>query len=60
MQRQIQKEIKTLENKLLILVKASDQDVLIHLKMMSRIDNKAAVMLMAIFLSVAETALSFL
>ncbi|WP_180957880.1 hypothetical protein [Psychroflexus sp. MES1-P1E] len=49
MQRPIQKEVKTLGNKLSILVKASHQDVLIRLKMMPWIDNKTSIMLMAIF-----------
>lgn len=43
--KQIQKKIKTLEYDLLVLVKQEHQKVLMHLKKILEIGNKAAVML---------------
>jgi len=46
--KQVQKEIKTLEDKLLVLVKQEHQDVLKRLKMIPGIGNKTAVMLVVL------------
>jgi transposase len=43
--KQVQKEIKTFEDKLLVLVKQEHQDVLTRLKTIPGIGNKTAVML---------------